>query len=81
MRDLASVPYLDLSESQGRFISSLTFHVDGARRMWIPEGGQLVEIEGSPSEATYFSATAESSNDLYFHSMLMPGTIGVGGFS
>lgn len=64
---LSSIPYLDLSNLQGRFISTLMFYDAGSWRTWLPAGDQLIEVKAWPSEAFYFSAEAESPNDLFFH--------------
>lgn len=64
---LSTIPYLDLSNLQGRFISTLTFHDEGKWRMWISAGDRLSEIKGWPAEAFYFSSGPESPTDLYFH--------------
>jgi hypothetical protein len=38
---LSAIPYLDLSDVQGRTISSLCFH-DGDWKMWINAGDKLI---------------------------------------
>jgi hypothetical protein len=64
---LSNIPYLDIQNIQGRFISTLMFHDADAWRMWISAGDQLIEIKAWPAESFYFSAKAESPHDLYFH--------------
>lgn len=64
---LSAIPYLDIPNLQGRFISTLTFHDDGKWRVWISAGDQLIEIKAWPTEAFYFSAEPESPTDLYLH--------------
>lgn len=64
---LSVIPYLDIPNLNGRFISTLTFHDAGAWRMWIPAGDQLVEIKGWPAESFYFAAEPESATDICFH--------------
>jgi hypothetical protein len=64
---LTIIPYLDIPNLQGRFISTLTFYDAGNWRMWIPAGDQLIEVKALPAEAFYFSFEPESPDDLYFH--------------
>lgn len=64
---LSTIPYLDISNLQGRVISTLAFHDSGNWRMWIPADGQLIEVEARPVEAFYFSSEPESPDDLYLH--------------
>lgn len=64
---LSLIPYLDLPNLGGRFLSTLMFHEDGKWRMWIQAGERLVEIEAWPAEGFYFSATPEAPTDLYLH--------------
>lgn len=64
---LSVIPYLDTSNFQGRFISTLTFYDAGNWRMWIPADDQLIEVKAWPAEAFYFSVEPESSNDLCLH--------------
>jgi hypothetical protein len=47
---LSVIPYLDVSNLHGRFISTLMFYDAGAWRMWISAGDQLVEIKAWPAE-------------------------------
>lgn len=64
---LSAIPYFDLSNLQGRFISTLMFHGDGKWRMWVPAGDQLIEINAQPAEMFYFSVEPELPTDLYLH--------------
>jgi hypothetical protein len=64
---LSVIPYLDIPNLQGRFISTLSFYDAGAWRMWIAAGDQLIEVKAWPSESFYFSVKAESPHDLCFH--------------
>ena len=64
---LSTIPFLDIPNLKGRYISSLTFFANGDWRMWIPVDDQLIEIKAWPAEATYFSAEPQSSDDLNFH--------------
>jgi hypothetical protein len=67
LADLSKIPYINVKNLQGRFISTLMFHDAGAWRMWTHAGGELVEINAWPAEAFYFSAGPECSHDIYFH--------------
>lgn len=64
---LSIIPYLDISNLHGRFISTLMFYDAGAWRMWISAGDQLLEIKAWPAESFYFAAEPESSTDICFH--------------
>lgn len=64
---LSTIPYLDISNLHGRFISTLMFYDAGSWRMWISAGDQLVEIKAWPAESFYFSAEPESPTDICFH--------------
>ncbi|WP_368655513.1 hypothetical protein ABRY94_14375, partial [Castellaniella ginsengisoli] len=64
---LSAIPYLDIANLHGRFISTLTFYDAGAWRMWIPAGDQLAEIKAWPAESFYFAAAPESPTDICFH--------------
>lgn len=64
---LSTIPYLDLSNLHGRFISTLMFYDGGVWRMWISVGDQLVEIKAWPAESFYFSVEPESPFDICFH--------------
>lgn len=60
---LAAIPYLDLSDLQGRTFSSLCFH-DGDWKMWIGAGDQLIQIRAWPAESFYFARAPERESDL-----------------
>lgn len=64
---LSIIPYLDISNLHGRFISTLSFYDAGAWRMWTPAGDQLVEIKAWPAESFYFGVEPESPTDICFH--------------
>lgn len=64
---LSIIPYLDIRNLQGRFISTLLFYDAGSWRMWISAGDQLVEIKAWPAESFYFAVEPESPTDIYFH--------------
>lgn len=64
---LSIIPYLDISNLHGRFISTLIFYEDGAWRTWISAGDQLVEIRAWPAESFYFAVEPESPTDICFH--------------
>lgn len=64
---LSTIPYLDLSNLNGRFISTLAFYDAGAWRMWISAADQLIEIEAWPAESYYFAVEPESPTDICFH--------------
>lgn len=64
---LSTIPYLDLSNLHGRFISTLMFYDSGVWRTWITAGDQLLEIKARPAETFYFSVEPESPFDICFH--------------
>lgn len=64
---LSTIPYLDLSNLHGRFISTLMFYDSGVWRMWITAGDQLLEVKAWPAETFYFSVEPESPFDICFH--------------
>ena len=64
---LSTIPYLDISDLHGRFISTLIFYDDGTWRTWIQAGDQLVEIKAWPAETFYFSVEPERPTDICFH--------------
>ncbi|MEF2549592.1 hypothetical protein VQ045_21000 [Aurantimonas sp. E1-2-R+4] len=64
---LATIPYLDTSALDGRFLATLSFY-DNGWRMWLAAGEQreqLIEIKGEPAEACYFAAAPVVISDLY----------------
>ena len=67
IHQLSKIPYLDITNLEGRYVSTGIFHESGQWRMWIPTDDMLVEIKAWPSESFYFSAHAESEQDMYFH--------------
>lgn len=60
---LAAIPYLDLSDLQGRTLSSLCFH-DDDWKMWISAGDQLIQTRAWPAESFYFARAPERQSDL-----------------
>ncbi|MBI4809179.1 MAG: hypothetical protein HY799_09575 [Nitrosomonadales bacterium] len=64
---LAVIPYLDISNLNGRFISTLMFYDAGTWRMWMPAGDRLIEIKASPAESFYFATEPETPTDICFH--------------
>lgn len=67
LANLLTIPYLDTSNIQGRFISTLMFHDGGKWRTWLPVGDKLIEMKAWPAEAFYFSSEPESPTDIYLH--------------
>lgn len=65
---LRAIPYLDLSDLQGRTLSSLCFYDDGWK-FWIWAGGQLIETCAWPGEAFYFARAPERPSDLCLHTL------------
>jgi hypothetical protein len=68
---LAAIPYLDLSDFQGRALSSLCFH-DGDWKMWISAGDQLIQTHAWPAESFYFARAPERPSDLCLQTSLSP---------
>lgn len=64
---LSSIPYLDVANLRGRFISSMIFYDAGAWRMWISAGDQLLEVKAWPAESFYFATEPELPSDICFH--------------
>lgn len=60
---LAVIPYLDLSNHQGRTLSSLCFY-DGDWKMWISAGNQLIQTRAWPAESFYFARAPERPSDI-----------------
>lgn len=67
LTEFEKIPFLDLIAFDGRIFTSLTFHHDEKWRMWLNVGSSLMEVQGFPSEASYFSEQPESPADLYLH--------------
>jgi len=65
--DLSSIPFIDLSSIDGRFISSLLFHDGKDWRAWIDAGDKLVEMKMWPAESYYFGRSPELPSDFTFH--------------
>lgn len=66
--DLNGIPFFDLSQAGGKFVSSLTFFDDGEWRIWFNLGeGKYIESKGWPAEGFYYSKSRERETDLYFH--------------
>lgn len=65
--EFEKIPFIDASALDGRVFTSLTFHHEGKWRMWLAVGPNLMEIQGFPSEASYFSKQPEDPADLYLH--------------
>lgn len=69
MQKLSQIPYLDVAELPGRFLSTLMFY-DSGWRMWMvagDAGDQLIEVKAWPAEMSYFSAAAEAPDDIHIH--------------
>jgi hypothetical protein len=69
LSQLAEIPYLDLSEPQGRFLSTLCFY-DNGWHLWI-EGGEKREIlihmkPVDAAEMLYFGKEPAKESDLYW---------------
>lgn len=67
LTEFEKIPFVDVGALDGRVITSLTFYNDDKWRMWLSVGPSLMEIQGFPSEASYFSKQPEDPADLYFH--------------
>lgn len=67
LEKLAKIPYVDVPNIAGRFLSALTFFDAQTWRMWIPVGDDLMEIKAWPAEAFYYASQPESPTDLSFH--------------
>lgn len=65
--DLSVIPFIDLSNIDGRFISSLLFHDGKDWRAWIDAGDKLVEMKMWPAESYYFGRSPELPSDFTFH--------------
>ncbi|MEX8518385.1 MAG: hypothetical protein AB3X44_07710 [Leptothrix sp. (in: b-proteobacteria)] len=64
---LAKIPYLDVPNIGGRFLSALTFFDAQTWRMWVQAGDELFEVKAWPAEAFYYASRPESTTDLSFH--------------
>lgn len=65
---LEGIPYFDLSMAAGKFVSSLTFFVEGQWRIWLPIGnGEFIESHGWPAEGFYYGEVAERDSDIFIH--------------
>lgn len=64
---LVAIPYLDVANLGGGVITSLTFYDNGACRMWIEAGDQLVEMRAWPAESVQFSKAEATPNGIAFH--------------
>lgn len=65
---LATIPFLNHSGLQGRFLCSLLFY-DRKWHAWIEVGDQLFETQMWPAEAVYFGTAPELETDICFHFM------------
>jgi hypothetical protein len=66
--ELGQIPYLDLSEGHGRFISTLSFYEDGEWKIWLPIGeGKFIQTTGWPAEGFYYASAPENNTDIYLH--------------
>lgn len=71
LAQVASIPFVDVTNLQGRFLGSLFFY-DGERwRTWTPlTDGTLIELKiVSLAEGYYFAKAPESPNDIWFRSI------------
>jgi hypothetical protein len=66
IQKLSAIPYLDLGNLQGRFVTTLSFY-DSGWKFWITSGGQLLEMKAWPAESFYFSRTPEAPTDPLFN--------------
>jgi hypothetical protein len=64
---LAKIPYVDVPNIGGRFLSTLMFFDAPNWRMWMPVGDDLVEVKAWPAEAFYYASQPECTTDLSFH--------------
>lgn len=66
--ELHEIPFLDLSESDGRFLSASIFYDAGDWRMWIPLlDKKYMETKAWPAEGFYYGRHAERKTDMHLH--------------
>jgi hypothetical protein len=63
---LATIPFLEHAELQGRFLCSLFFY-DGDWHSWIEAGEGIARVHAWPAEAMYFGTSPEHDTDIGFH--------------
>ncbi|CAD6548079.1 hypothetical protein ACFQ3P_25630 [Paraburkholderia sabiae] len=68
LSQLASIPFIDVSALEGRFLSSLTFHDGKSWRLWASTSEHtLIELKIAwPAEGFYFARQPESATDMHF---------------
>lgn len=65
---IQDIPFLDFSNTQGKFLRTLTFFVKGQWRVWFYLGdGKYMESTAWPAEGCYFGDSPERASDLYLH--------------
>jgi len=65
LSELSKVPFIDLTNLQGRTIPTLSFFAEGEWHLWVPTADGLVRMKGKPVEGCYFAREAEAGTDAY----------------
>ena len=67
LADLSEIPFLDLSDLQSRFLSTLHFYTEDGWSMWIQTDKGMRKFKFELVEGLYFANTPESKSDIYFY--------------
>jgi hypothetical protein len=67
LADLSEIQFLDLSDLQGRYISTLHFYTEDGWVMWIPTDKGMREFKFELVEGFYFANNPESERDVYYY--------------
>jgi hypothetical protein len=67
LTDLKEIPFLDVTNLQGRALSVLNFYTKGKWEMWILINKEIKKMRMEPIETLYFTDKPESKNDIYLH--------------
>jgi len=64
--ELRKIPFLDITNLNGRIIPALTFYDGEKWHFWFPGPNGLIQLKAKPVEADYFGKSAECETDIYF---------------
>lgn len=66
LEELSKIPYVDVSNLNGRYLATTAFYVENQWQFWIYAGDKLIQVKAWPAESTYFSTAAELPKDISF---------------
>jgi hypothetical protein len=64
---LRQIPYIVPEMLEGRFLSTLSFYIEGEWHLWIPTSEGLTKVKAFPAEGFYFAVDEERPEDIHLH--------------